>query len=111
MKGLKPINTVANLMAYLGTCNPEAKIMLMPEDGDGFPIGGVLDFPAEGQTWILFDEFEALEPTSERMEWSGGPPDDDDLEEPIVSGGIVVLPSSTEDKEDVVQIRGALRSA
>jgi hypothetical protein len=133
MKGLKPILTVSDLMQYLICCSPDAKVTLMPENGDGFLIGGVLEFNVEtpAQVWILIDEFSKID-GGQVMEWSGGSPDDDEtgierpgdmatiLEAPEVTGGVNVLrakenkgeqSSTTLQSRDVVQIRGKLRSA
>lgn len=131
MKGLKPIRTVADLMEYLKTCPPTARILVMPEQGDseGFPLGGVLAFkPSKAepypQVWLLIDEFAELEPSSERMEWSGGPPDceaasdstgggvdDDPAERPGDMAQIEVVDMVDVTPLDVVQVRGRLRSA
>jgi hypothetical protein len=123
MKGLKPIRTVGDLMAYLGTCPQDSEVLLMPEDGEGIPVGGVLEFSSEipPVVWILFDEFaeaggEVMENEwmQKHVDWSGGPSEDDEpTERPgdmaCIDAGIVVLPSAP--KVDVVRVRGKLRSA
>lgn len=116
MKGQRPIGTVRDLIQYLEACPPDAQICLMPEDGEPFPIGGVLEFPSERppQVWILFDDSE--EGTRAMMEWSGGPTDDDEdaAWDTAVQQDTQDLtgPSQPEpEEEDVVEIRGKLRSA
>lgn len=131
MKGQRPIKTVADLMAYLGTCSPDAEISLRPEDGDGFQIGGVLEFSAQqpNEVWILIDEFTEYDRSnSPVMKWGAG---DDDEENPDVDSEDAERPGDmcqlTEDfntrvkaaaerhaerKEiDVVAIRGNMREA
>lgn len=110
MKGLRPIRTVEDLQQYLSHCPANAQVTLVPEEGTGFAIGGVLQFaPVKAgepdQVWILIDDcHEDLDDLDESvaMEWSGGPPDDDDI--PFDD-------APPEEKEDVVQIRGNMRSA
>jgi hypothetical protein len=112
MKGLKRIRTVEELKQYLNTCPDTAEVTLVPEEGEGFPIGGILEFaPQDGgpaQVWILIDEFadvnlEELDDLDEAiaMEWSGVPPDDNEVFDTPVP----------EEIQDVVQIRGSIRSA
>lgn len=111
MKGSKPIRVVSDLMQYLQACPPNAEVILMPETGEGYPIGGVLEFNSQmpAEVWILIDEFESLEPSQSELDedsaWVGTPANE-------VSGdaGIVVLPPLSE-KKDVVTIRGKMRSA
>jgi hypothetical protein len=105
MKGQRPILLVEDLQAYLAACPPKAKLALVPEEGDGFPIGGVIQLSSENGTpevWILIDEFGEAD---QSMEWSGGPLADDD-EEPLEESFILEL-----EERDVVQVRGKLRSA
>lgn len=113
MKGLKPIRTVADLMAYLAMCPPTSEIMLMPEDGEGFQIGGVLELSTPKEVWILIDEFSQAGGPS--MEWSsGGGDDDEDAEEAVERPGDMstALTDSTEIEEiDIIEVRGKLRSA
>lgn len=108
MKGLKPILTVKNLMDYLAACPPDSEVMLMPEDGEGFHIGGVLEFSTEKEVWILIDEFAEAGPS---MEWAGGGVEDepeDGVERP---GDMASAATCEEEKPDVVKVRGKLRTA
>lgn len=105
MKGVKPIRTVGDLMAYLQACPQDADVLLMPEDGEGFVIGGVLQFsdikpPHNCEVWILIDEFGELK----SEEWS------DECGEGCERPGdmAVIL---EEEKPDSVQVRGQMRSA
>lgn len=106
MKGLRPIRTVADLMAYLSRCPPEAEVSLVPEEGEGFLIGGVLEFSSEkpAQVWILIDEFSEADDGSQEMEWVSGSTEEGR------AGDMGTLPEIVEE-EDVVQVRGKLRSA
>lgn len=112
MTGQKPIRTVADLMAYLSACPADAEVSLVPEEGTGFGIGGVLQFhpdlPAPPQVWILVDEF------TEVGESGYGPENfiDDDEDGAWEAYGISQAPPVKEvEKPDVVKVRGKLRSA
>ena len=119
MKGLKPIRTVKDLMEYLAACPPNAEISLMPEDGEGYLIGGVLEFSAQSpqEVWILFDEFSVAD-GSDRGDWSGDP-----TEAGVERAGDMGTISDAEalpsvcnsvcaaEKPDVVLVRGKMRSA
>jgi len=105
MKGVKPISTVGDLMMYLQACRSDAKVFLMPEDGDGFPIGGVLEFNNENppQVWLLIDEFSEIEVNI--------PDEQAIVERPGDTGMVFEEEPKPEPKPDVVRIRGKLRSA
>lgn len=111
MKGLKPIRTVQDLKNYLDTCNPESEVLLMPEEGDGFHIGGILDFSAQAskEVWLLIDEFgEGVEENS--IDWAGGGGADDD-EGSVWDASIPIPVCALEKSEDVIKVRGLLKSA
>lgn len=103
---VRPINTVAELKLYLDSCNPEAKVLLMPEDGDGYSIGGCLEFtsaPGSPEVWLLIDEF-GEEGNTVADDWSGGGIEGDPQQ-------ISIIETPTIPRTDVVVIRGLLRSA
>ncbi len=109
MNGLTPIRTVEDLISHLSHCPPNAEVMLMPDDGDPYPIGGVLAFSSEvpPQVWILIDEFGE---TERQIDWSVGPSEDDETEQGVEN--TVAVPVTVEPvDEDVVKVRGKLRSA
>lgn len=111
MKGMKPIVTVGDLMEYLQLCDKDAVLRLMPEDeGDGFPVGGVLTFQSSQppEVWILIDEFSEIE--SQALEWAAGSPIDaeDVVDRP---GAREAAQKAPTEPVDVVQVRGKLRSA
>lgn len=117
MKGLRPITTVQDLKNYLDHCPPDAEILLMPEDGDGMRIAGVLHFETERpqQVWLLFDEFTDAD-ESPSKEWVGGPSDDDDIPFSTVQGAerpgdMATAMACDVDTPDVVKVRGKLRTA
>ena len=104
MKGTRPIRTVEDLLMYLHACPLNAEITLMPEDGDGFNIGGVLELNAERppKVWLLIDEFgELIEDT----------PDEQTMVERPGDMSVIIEEPKPEPKTDVVRIRGKLRSA
>jgi len=111
MKGSKPIRTVEDLLMYLHACPLDAKVLLMPEDGDGYQIGGVLEFNAEKppQVWLLIDEFADAEEEdiSDEQALVDSIRMAESTERPGDMGTIVEEPP----KPDVVRIRGKLRSA
>lgn len=117
MKGQKPIHTVSDLMKYLEACSPDAEVSLMPEEGEGFMIGGVLEFNSNSpkEVWILIDEFSYLENDDEEVD-----NDDDDSEAIAWSGegresderpGDMAQQSYDLDGADAVVVRGKMRSA
>lgn len=114
MKGLKPIKVVEDLISHLLACPPQAEVMLMPDNGEPYPIGGVLAFNNENpsQVWILIDEFG--ETDQEMIEWSGGPSDEDEVDEGCERAGDMANALTEEvekPKVDVVRVRGKLRIA
>ena len=77
----------------------------MPEDGEGLIVGGVLQFvdvkpPHRNEVWILIDEF-GEQTSTEWVEECG-----EGCERP---GDMAVIVE--EEKTDVVQVRGQMRSA
>lgn len=120
MSTLHPIRTVREMMAHLGSCNPDADLILMPEQEDGFLCGGVLQFNSKTppEVWILIDEYTELSDIEDEgvplVEWQGAG-DDDDLDEGVERPGDMAcsLQKTTviEDKADVVRVRGKMRSA
>lgn len=112
MKGLRPILTVQDLMDYLSRCPADAQIRLMPEDGDGMQIGGILEFSAQEpkEVWILFDEFAEMGGPS--MEWANGGGVEDEPEAGVERpGDMATAATCEEEKPDVVRVRGKLRTA
>lgn len=111
MKGQKPIRTVQDLMTYLSACPADAEIQIMPEDGDGFRISGVLEFSAQKpmEVWLLMDEFGNADGLPD--DWVAG--EDDDDEEDKLGPMVPVQTSAACEREepDVVVVRGKLRSA
>lgn len=112
MKGQSPIRTVRDLMAYLGACPPDAQVCLMPNEGDGFPIGGVLQLTGNTpqEVWILIDEFGDEETLDDSIVYQGITDDDEDVAWDAAAYASAQRVSAVE-KEDVIKIRGKLRSA
>lgn len=119
MAGLRPVRTVQELIDVLSRMAPDAEITLMPEEGDGFPIGGVLEFNAQKprEVWIIIDEFADAaddEDPTVSMDWSGGGTDDNPEDEGVERPGDMAcgLAASCEmEEEDVVVVRGNMRGA
>lgn len=112
MKGQKQIVTVRDLMAYLGTCNPDADVALVPEEGEGFMIGGVLEFQTQNpEVWILIDEFAEYESNSGVVQWTAESKESGTKERPGDMAFITEASACELEKPDVVKVRGKLRSA
>jgi hypothetical protein len=125
MKGLRPIRTVRDLKQYLDTCPDTAEVTIVPEEGDGFSISGVLEFSALGnapaQVWLLMDEFEHMregDGEEDPVAWTGahlcglerpGDPHCVAGDEMDQSKAVVVM--EKQEPVDVVKVRGKLRSA
>ena len=106
MRGLKSAFTVRELKQALDLCPEDSQIFIMPEDSDGFRIGGVVNLPAQEprQVWLLLEE-DVAEHERDNEEVDEG----EYLHEEILG----MVPSTPADPEpkDVIKVRGKLKSA
>lgn len=111
MRGLKTAFTVRELKQALDLCPEDSNVFIMPEDSDGFRIGGVINLPSQEpkQVWLLLEEDVA------EHERDTGAGDDDEEDTSFVR----IRDADSEDveinidiePEDVIQVRGQLKSA
>lgn len=103
MKGLTPAFTVRDLKRALDLCLDDSQVLIMPEDSDGYRIGGVLALNSQEpkQVWLLLEE--DISDYERSLSDGDGPREEHNID--------LIPDQKMVEKVDVVQIRGALKSA
>jgi len=114
MRGLTPAFTVRALKRALNLVPEDAEVLIMPEESDGYRIGGVIQIAADPkstnsgpQVWLLLEDDVAQHDGAGDDDEESSVIDYDSLASQFV-GAATETPS---EPEDVVQVRGLLKSA
>jgi hypothetical protein len=113
MKGLTPALTVGSLRMALDMMPSTSNVFIMPDESDGYRIGGILqvhDDKGQPQCWLLLED-----DIAEYESRTGGADNEDDENGSVVLDlsdlGVGAPTEPPKEPEDVVKVRGLLKSA